>query len=190
MFSLNSQGFDRLNIGNIILLPKKANAMRVTDFRPINLIHRIIKIFAKLLVNRLAPLLDSLVSKCQGTFVKKQSIHDNFLCPKHGAHVLETEVASHHPKARHTQSFWHSQLAIPFGGVVGDRLQTMLAWVGVDPFLHHLIERAVKWPIGGPVFSHRGSVRVTLSHRCCSYSLWIHYNDYWTWQHNTTYSPL
>jgi hypothetical protein len=36
-------------------------------------------LFAKLLANRLAPLLDSLVSKCQSAFIKKRSIHDNFL---------------------------------------------------------------------------------------------------------------
>uniref|UniRef100_A0A8R7RDK3 Reverse transcriptase domain-containing protein n=1 Tax=Triticum urartu TaxID=4572 RepID=A0A8R7RDK3_TRIUA len=37
------------------------------------------KIFSKLLANRLAPLLPSLVSKCQSAFVKKRCIHDNFL---------------------------------------------------------------------------------------------------------------
>jgi hypothetical protein len=33
----------------------------------------------KLLANRLAPLLNTLVSNCQSAFVKKRSIHDNFL---------------------------------------------------------------------------------------------------------------
>jgi hypothetical protein len=37
-------------------------------------------IFAKLLANRLAPHLNSLVSNCQSAFIKKRSIHDNFLC--------------------------------------------------------------------------------------------------------------
>jgi len=79
MFMLNSQGFEQLNSANIILLPKKADAMQVTDFRPISLIHSFAKLFTKLLANRLAPLLDSLVSKCQSAFIKKRSIHDNFL---------------------------------------------------------------------------------------------------------------
>jgi len=64
LFVMNSQGLDLLNSANIILLPKKADAMRVTDYRPISLIHSIAKLFSKLLANRLAPLLDSLVSKC------------------------------------------------------------------------------------------------------------------------------
>jgi hypothetical protein len=64
MFMLNSQGFELLNSANIVLLPKKEDAMRVTDFRPISLIHSIAKLFAKMLANRLAPLMDSLISKC------------------------------------------------------------------------------------------------------------------------------
>ena len=68
-----------LNSANIILLPKKSDARRVSDFRPISLIHSVAKLFAKLLANRLALLLDSLVSKCQSAFIKKRSIHDNFL---------------------------------------------------------------------------------------------------------------
>jgi len=63
LYMSNSQGFELLNTVNIILLSKKRDVLRVTDFRPINLLHSIAKIFAKLLANRLAPLLDSLVSK-------------------------------------------------------------------------------------------------------------------------------
>jgi hypothetical protein len=69
---LNSQGFELLNLANITLLPKKANASRIIDFQPISLIHSFTKIFAKLLANRLAPRLDSLVSKCQSAFIKKK----------------------------------------------------------------------------------------------------------------------
>jgi hypothetical protein len=79
LFSLNAQGFEWLNSACIVLLPKKAEALRVTDFRPISLIHSIAKIFSKLLANRLAPRLNSLVSNCQSAFIKRRSIHDNFL---------------------------------------------------------------------------------------------------------------
>jgi len=79
LFTLNSQGFEMLNSANIVLLPKKLEASRVTDFRPISLIHSIAKIFSKLLANRLAPHLNSMVSNCQSAFIKKRSIHDNFL---------------------------------------------------------------------------------------------------------------
>jgi hypothetical protein len=72
LFDMNSQGFDLLNSANIVLLPKKPDAKHVTDYRPISLIHSIAKIFSKLLANRLAPLLDSLISKCQSAFIKKK----------------------------------------------------------------------------------------------------------------------
>jgi hypothetical protein len=76
---MNSQGFELMNLANIILLLKKEDALRITDYRPISLIHSFIKLFAKLLANRLALLLNSLVSNCQSAFIKKRSIHDNFL---------------------------------------------------------------------------------------------------------------
>jgi len=79
LYNLNSQGMEMLNSTNIILLPKKAESLRITDFRSISLIHSIAKIFSKLLANRLAPHLNSLVSNCQSAFIKKRSIHDNFL---------------------------------------------------------------------------------------------------------------
>jgi len=62
LFQLNSQGFELMNSANIVLLPKKEDALRITDYRPISLIHSFAKIFSKLLANRLAPLLNSLVS--------------------------------------------------------------------------------------------------------------------------------
>jgi hypothetical protein len=55
LFTMNSQDFDLLNSANIVLLPKKTDAIRVTDFQLISLIHSIAKIFSKLLANRLAP---------------------------------------------------------------------------------------------------------------------------------------
>jgi hypothetical protein len=79
LFEMNSQGFELMNSASIILLPKKEDALWITNFRPISLIHSIAKIFSKLLANRLAPLLNSLVSNCQSAFIKKRSIHDNFL---------------------------------------------------------------------------------------------------------------
>jgi exonuclease III len=79
LYAMNSQSFHLLNSANIVLLPKKSDARKVTDYRPISLIHSIAKIFSKLLANRLANKLDSMVSNCQSAFIRKRSIHDNFL---------------------------------------------------------------------------------------------------------------
>jgi len=62
LFHLNFQGLEFLNSANIVLLPKKTDALKITDYRPISLMHSFAKIFAKLLANRLAPHLNSLVS--------------------------------------------------------------------------------------------------------------------------------
>jgi hypothetical protein len=67
------------NLANIILIPKKPDAAGVMDYRPISLIHSLSKIFSKLLANTLGPVLLDNVSKFQTAFVKKRSIHDNFL---------------------------------------------------------------------------------------------------------------
>jgi hypothetical protein len=67
LFAMNSQNFDFLNLANIVLLQKKTDALRIADFRPISFIHSIVKIFSKLLANRLYPLIGLLglqLSKC------------------------------------------------------------------------------------------------------------------------------
>lgn len=57
MHCLHSQRFqnfdDLLNTANIILLPKKEDAKTIEDFRPINLIHSVAKLFMELLSLRL-----------------------------------------------------------------------------------------------------------------------------------------
>lgn len=80
--SLHSENFHWLNSANIALLPKKDGAEAISDFRPISLIHAIAKIIAKMLALRLGPLMDDLVSNAQSAFIKRRSIHDNFLYVK------------------------------------------------------------------------------------------------------------
>ena len=78
-YDQHGQHLSHLNSAHIILIPKKADATTVTDFRPISLTHSIAKIFSKLLASRLGPELNALVSRAQSAFIKKRSIHDNFL---------------------------------------------------------------------------------------------------------------
>ena len=62
-----------------MLIPKKEGSVPPSEFRPISLMHNIAKILCKLLANRLALELDSLVSLSQSAFIKKRCIQDNFL---------------------------------------------------------------------------------------------------------------
>jgi len=67
-----------LNTAFISLLPKKLEATQVKDFWPISLIHNMAKLVTKVLANRLAPLLPSLVATNQSAFVKGRNIQDKF----------------------------------------------------------------------------------------------------------------
>lgn len=51
----------------------------VADYRPISLVHSFAKIISKILANRLAPELSHIISANQSAFLKKRSIHDNFV---------------------------------------------------------------------------------------------------------------
>jgi hypothetical protein len=68
-----------LNSANVALLPKKDGAEEISDFRPISLIHSIAKVITKMLAIRLGPSMNELISNAQSAFIKRRSIHDNFL---------------------------------------------------------------------------------------------------------------
>eukprot|EP00267_Zea_mays_P032771 XP_008666548.1 uncharacterized protein LOC103645237 [Zea mays] len=78
-YHMHDQHFNKLNSTHICLIPKNSEAALISDFRPISLTHSIAKIISKVLANRLAPCLDQLVSRSQSAFIRKRSIHDNFL---------------------------------------------------------------------------------------------------------------
>jgi hypothetical protein len=68
-----------LNVTFLTLIPKKANADEVRDFRPISLLGSVYKIVAKVLANRLSTVLGQLVSSPQNAFVKGRQITDSVL---------------------------------------------------------------------------------------------------------------
>jgi hypothetical protein len=59
-----------LNSAYITLIPKKADAEQVKDFRPISLVHSFAKLVTKILANRLACRLNVMVSPSQTAFIK------------------------------------------------------------------------------------------------------------------------
>lgn len=89
----------------MFLHPKKLYAIKVGDYRPTSLIHSIAKIFSKLLANRLAPYLNTLVSKFQRTVIKRWCIEDNFL-PEHGEDIPQNEDVNPIRQAQYTKSIW------------------------------------------------------------------------------------
>jgi hypothetical protein len=88
LFQQHDQHLKLLNTAHIVLLPKRSDANRVQDFRPISLTHTIAKLFSKCLAARLAPELDFLVSRSRSAFIKRRSIQDNFLCAQNLVRTL------------------------------------------------------------------------------------------------------
>ena len=62
-----------------MLIPKKAGAKGVKDFRPISLLGSLYKILAKVLANRLRLVLGSLITPTQNAFIKGRQILDSML---------------------------------------------------------------------------------------------------------------
>jgi hypothetical protein len=63
LFDQRGRGFSKLNQALLTLLAKRPDASRLSDYRPISLIHLVAKIFAKVLSLRLAPRLSTLVKQ-------------------------------------------------------------------------------------------------------------------------------
>ena len=63
----------------ITLIPKRNSPSETSHYRPFSLCNTVYKVISKILVNRLRPLLDKLISPLQSAFIPGRSIHDNIL---------------------------------------------------------------------------------------------------------------
>ena len=68
---------DYLNSTNIVLVPKVQSPESISSYRPISLCNLVYKIITKIIVGRLRPYLDKLISSCQVAFVPGRRGVDN-----------------------------------------------------------------------------------------------------------------
>jgi hypothetical protein len=68
-----------LNHTFITLIPKIPTPEKVSQFRPISLCNVTYKIIAKILVNRLKPIMDSIITPYQNAFIQGRQIIDNII---------------------------------------------------------------------------------------------------------------
>uniref|UniRef100_A0A2N9HI63 Reverse transcriptase domain-containing protein n=1 Tax=Fagus sylvatica TaxID=28930 RepID=A0A2N9HI63_FAGSY len=61
----------------LVLIPKNSNPSTVNHFRPISLCNTVYKVISKLLVARVRPVLDKLISPCQSAFIPGKWIAEN-----------------------------------------------------------------------------------------------------------------
>ena len=78
-FHLNGKFVASLNATFIGLIPKKADAQNIKDYRPISLIGCVYKLLSKVLARRLRKVIRSLISENQNAFVGDSSLIANEL---------------------------------------------------------------------------------------------------------------
>lgn len=88
-----------LNQTHITLIPKVPNLESITQYRPIGLCNFSYKIIAKVLANRLKPLLPHLISPKQSAFVSGRQIQDNIFIVQEVLHQLRVRKRKKHFQA-------------------------------------------------------------------------------------------
>ena len=165
--------FRLLNMAYVTLLPKKVDAVEVKDFCPISLIHTFAKLVTKILANRLAPMLPSLISANQSAFVRGRKIHDNFM-------LVQQMVKSLHKKEAHILLKLYISKA--FDSISWSFLLEVMCKVGFGQRWRDLIcsilstsstQVLVNGVPGDTILHHRGLRQGDPCHQCCLSSLWM-----------------
>jgi hypothetical protein len=114
-----------LNSAYLTLIAKEEAALTAKDFRPISLVHSFAKLVTKIMTNRLAPFLVSLVSSNQSVFVRGRCIHDNYIL------VQQTIKLLHKQKV--PSLFLKLDISKAFDSVSWAFLMEVLAHLGFGP---------------------------------------------------------
>ncbi|XP_019157949.1 PREDICTED: uncharacterized protein LOC109154672 [Ipomoea nil] len=86
---LNNRVFPSgLNNTDVVLIPKKKTPEVVADFRPIALSNVIYRIMAKMITQRMKPLMENIISSSQSAFIPDRLITDNILVAAEVGHYL------------------------------------------------------------------------------------------------------
>ena len=79
---------DYLNTTHIALIPKIQGLKTLNNYRPTSLCNTVYKIVSKIIVARLRPYLDKLISSCQSTFIPRRKGIDNAIIVQEVIHSL------------------------------------------------------------------------------------------------------
>ncbi|KAJ9561549.1 hypothetical protein OSB04_006709 [Centaurea solstitialis] len=128
-----------LNHTLLCLLPKSQNASSVADFRPIACCTVLYKCISKMLVARIKPVLDGLVSCTQSAFIPARRIVDNILM----AHEL---VVGYHLNVGQPRCAFKIDIRKAYDMVSWDFLLNMLSGFGFHPALVRWVKEMITTP--------------------------------------------
>lgn len=131
----------------LALIPKEVNPTTFDKFRPISLCNVSYKILAKLLANRIKPLLSSLISPSQGGFVAGRHILDNVIL------VQETINSSHQRKEQ--GMLIKLDMTNAFDQVKLSFLYKVILTFGFNPAFVNLIKACTDKPWIAPLVNDR-----------------------------------
>jgi hypothetical protein len=138
-----------INSTYLALIPKESNPETFARFRPISLCNASYKILAKLLANRIKPLLKKLISSPQGGFVEGRNILDN---------VIQVQEIIHSSKRRKEKGMLIKlDMANAFDRVNRSFLIKSLHAFGFTPHFVHLITACIENPWIAPLVNGRPS---------------------------------
>ena len=85
---VNPSLISSINNTLIVIILKADKPDFVSQFRPISLCNVIYKIISKVIVNRIKPLLDNIISPFQSSFIPGRSIHHNIIVAQEMVHSM------------------------------------------------------------------------------------------------------
>eukprot|EP00253_Pinus_taeda_P024895 PITA_24895 len=131
----------------LALIPKDTNPETFSRFRPISLCNASYKILAKLLANRIKPLLKRVISNSQIGFVEGRHILDN---------VIQVQETIHSSRQRKEKGMVIKlDMANAFDRVNRNFLSKVLLTFGFSPFFVHLIKACIDNPWIAPLVNGR-----------------------------------
>jgi len=131
----------------LALIPKDSNPKTFSRFRPISLCNASYKILAKLLANRIKPLLKRVISSSQSGFVEGRHILDN---------VIQVQETIHSSKQRKEKGMVIKlDMANAFDRVNRNFLSKVLLTFGFSPAFVQLIKACIDNPWIAPLVNGR-----------------------------------
>ncbi len=148
-----------VNTSWICLIPKKSETSTARDFRPISLVHSLLKLLSKVLAARLQRCVQSLINPLQSAFIKGRHILDNLFCAHFLVHHLQsTKTPAVVLKLDFERAFdhvnWHFLKDIFLARGFGDR------WIGwIDGLLSSASTAVLLNRVPGNFFSCERGLR-------------------------------